>query len=60
MSLRAFHLFFIVASMLLSGFLAVWAVRTSSYPYLAFAGVSGVGLTVYLVWFLKTYKGRIS
>ena len=60
MSLRAFHLLFIVMSVILTAFFAAWAFgeyRTGqnlSYAVTAVASLaSGIGLSVYLVAFMK-------
>jgi hypothetical protein len=57
MSLKAFHLFFILVSMLLSVFVAVWGFRQSNaiaYPSI----IGAIALIAYLVWFLKKGKSK--
>lgn len=60
MSLRAFHLLFIVMSVILTAFFAAWAFgeyRTQqnlSYAVTAAASLAaGIGLSAYLVAFMK-------
>ncbi len=62
MSLRGFHLFFIVVSGLLSIFMLVWGIYdfkiTGDRMGIGMAllgAASAVGLTVYFRWFLKKY-----
>ena len=63
MSLKAFHIFFIVASILLSVALGVWALddfgRSRSMIHLALGVGSFIGIGVlawYGVWFLRKLK----
>jgi ABC-type Mn2+/Zn2+ transport system permease subunit len=63
MSLRAFHLLFIVMSVILTAFFAAWAFgeyRTSqdlTYAVAAVASLAaGIGLIAYLAAFLKKTK----
>jgi hypothetical protein len=63
MSLRAFHLLFIVMSIILTAFFAAWAFgeyRTQqnlTYAFTAVASLAaGIGLAVYLVAFQKKTK----
>ena len=61
MSLKAFHVAFIVLAIALAGWVAVWAwgERTAGAGYLAAsvaAAVAGVALVAYLVRFLKRMK----
>lgn len=55
MSLRVFHLFFILISITLAGFVGVWSFRTQ--PQATALGVAslgiGAGLIVYFFWFLR-------
>jgi hypothetical protein len=62
-SLKAFHVFFVVVSTLLSLFCGVWGVlaytHTGSGGYLAFgigSFVAAVALVVYGFWFLRKLK----
>jgi hypothetical protein len=59
MSLKAFHVAFIVLAIALAGWVAVWAwAAGGGYVALAAASAaSGVGLAVYLVRFLRKMKG---
>lgn len=62
MSLKAFHIVFIVCSVLLSAGLGVWGVTRPGHPagdlVLGILGfVAAAGLIVYGVWFLKKLKG---
>ena len=64
MGLKAFHLFFIVASLLLSGFVGFWGIREYLdsreilYAVLGVVGALGaIGLGLYLPRFLKKTKG---
>jgi hypothetical protein len=63
MSLKAFHIFFIVTSILLSVALGVWGVddfrRSRSLVHLALGVASFIGsgvLASYGVWFLRKLK----
>lgn len=55
MSLKAFHLVFVIASILLSLGLAVWGVRENIFLSVL-GGISSVGLAVYLRAVLKKLK----
>jgi hypothetical protein len=62
MSLKAFHVAFVVCSVLLAVGFGVWALlqRTGGTLYLVLGLVSfavAAGLVVYGVWFLKKLKG---
>ena len=64
MSLKAFHVVFVVASILLSGVLTAWSyghystAGGSDMLALAILGVVSIAaLIVYGVWFLKKMKG---
>ncbi len=63
MSLKAFHIFFIIASILLTVGFGFWAVddfrRSASRVHLALGVASFIGsgvLVVYGVWFLRKLK----
>lgn len=60
MSLKAFHVAFIVLAILLSGWIAVWGLTAGGGgwpPILGGAAVLvGIGLVVYLVKFVKKMK----
>lgn len=63
MSLKAFHIAFVVISTLLAIFVAVWAVGqlqagggTQAAVMLALCGLAAVGLPAYCVWFLGKTK----
>ncbi len=63
MSLKVFHLFFIVVSILFSAYLGFWGLaENSDTPNTVIFGiaigsfVASVGLTAYLFWFLKKSK----
>ena len=54
MSLRAFHIFFIIVSSLLAVFGGVWMLQQHKPAALAAASfVGGAVLMVYLVWFIR-------
>lgn len=64
MSLKAFHVFFVAVSILLTVGFGVWAVRDFRLTdhrnslYLGIASFAGTGvLVVYGVWFLRKLKG---
>ncbi len=64
MSLKAFHIFFIVMSMALCVVLGVWAtqdfVQSGSWVHLMLgvgSFIASVGLVWYGVWFLRKLKG---
>lgn len=64
MSLKAFHVAFVVVSVLLAGFVAWWAFGHWSHHggvgYLLAAGGAvgaGVALVVYGVWFARKTRG---
>jgi hypothetical protein len=62
-SLKAFHVAFIVASILLSGWVAWWAAGRAAaegggWWWLAGGGAAAaVGLVVYGAWFLRKTRG---
>jgi len=63
MSLRAFHLLFIVMSVILTAFFAAWAFgeyrtgQNAAYAVTAAASLAaGIGLSAYLVAFMKKTK----
>jgi hypothetical protein len=63
MSLKAFHVFFIIISILLTVLVGVWGVHQyvvhESGRSLALGGIfffSGLGLVVYLTWFFAKLK----
>jgi hypothetical protein len=63
MSLKAFHVLFIIISILLTALVGVWGVHQyvvhESGSSLALGGVfffSGLGLVVYLLWYLPKLK----
>lgn len=66
MSLKAFHIFFILAAIFLSGWLALselrhfnhTGARASFYVAVTF-GVTAVSLVVYFIWFVRKLKNRI-
>ena len=59
MSLKAFHVAFIVLAVVLAGWIAVWAWgEGGGYTALAAAAaLAAVGLVAYLVRFLRKMKG---
>ena len=64
MSLKAFHIFFIVVSTLLCVGLGVWAVndfgQSGSWVHLALgvgSFIGGISLVCYGIWFLRKLKG---
>ena len=63
MSLKAFHVLFIIISILLTVLVGVWGVHQyvvhGSGGSLALGGIffsSGLGLVVYLIWYLPKLK----
>ncbi|MBI5629503.1 MAG: hypothetical protein HY921_01325 [Elusimicrobia bacterium] len=61
MSLKNFHLFFILTSLALMGFLGYWSLGQLSRGELAWmmAGSSALGLSLglfYLRWFMRRHK----
>ena len=63
MSLRAFHVVFILISLTTAAFVAAWSLRYWSrtqetvYAVMSVASAaSGVALAVYLTWFIKKSK----
>ncbi len=63
MSLKSFHIFFIVLSIAITIVLGVWAImdydHSGSLSYLALgmgSFASSVGLAIYGVWFLRKMK----
>ncbi|MFQ6607809.1 MAG: hypothetical protein ACE5EE_04645 [Fidelibacterota bacterium] len=60
MSLKAFHIFFIILSILMCMGLAIWSFLHAAESYTLFgiiASLVGFGLMYYLYRFLKKYKG---
>lgn len=64
MSLKAFHIFFITISTILSVCFGLWAIRNYNHHQetlslvIGYASLAGaVALLVYGVWFLKKLKG---
>ena len=55
MSLRAFHIVFVLASIALSFCFGYWSARTpGANVFLGYLGVGlGIALLIYLPWFLK-------
>lgn len=53
MSLKAFHVIFITAAVLLAGWLGWWALGQRQQLLAAGAFAAAVGLVVYAVWFLR-------
>jgi hypothetical protein len=61
MSLKAFHIFFIALSIILSAGCAVWAFVNGVEPILGiFFAILALALAVYGVFFLKKAKGIIT
>ena len=60
MSLKSFHIFFIVLSVILAGGFGYWGLAISPSTLDRLLGVlsivSGIALVIYLVWFLKKIK----
>ena len=56
MSLKSFHIFFIIISILMSLGFAWWSFREGHEIYAAVTSLLGMGLIVYLVYFLKKMK----
>ena len=60
MSLRAFHILFIVLSIVLAAGCAAWAFSNGvSAVFGAVSALAAVGLSVYFVYFLKKSRGII-
>lgn len=62
MTLKAFHVVFITASVLLAFFFAAWCLGSSPPPGLgrtvagAVSAAAGLGLAAYEVWFVREMK----
>jgi uncharacterized membrane protein SirB2 len=59
-SLKAFHVFFIVVSILFAAAFGWWAWNNGERRLAAVSLASAPLLTAYLVWFLKSKKGLAS
>jgi hypothetical protein len=59
MSLRAFHVLFIILSILMSAGCAWWAFANGIVPFGIACAVVGVGLIIYAVFFLRKTKKLI-
>ena len=63
MTLKAFHVVFISASVLLAFFFAAWCLGSSPPPGLgrtvagAVSAAAGLGLAAYEAWFVREMKG---
>lgn len=57
MSLKSFHLFFILISVVLAFGFGAWCFRNDSSGAAVVLCLAGVGLVIYLGWFLKKMKG---
>lgn len=53
MSLKAFHIFFILCSIALVLGFGVWLYNQSLHVYAGLAFVGVLGIAAYLIWFLK-------
>ena len=61
MSLKAFHIIFIVLATALSALCATWSFRNEiAIPFGIASAVAGVGLIIYGIWFIKKSKGIIT
>jgi hypothetical protein len=61
MSLKAFHIIFIILAMSLCGVCAAWSFANSiALPFGICSAAVGVVLLVYGVWFLKKSRGIIT
>jgi hypothetical protein len=61
MSLKAFHIVFIVLSILLAAGCAAWSfLNQIALPFGIASGVSGLALVVYGIWFLKKSRRIIT
>ena len=63
MSLKAFHVFFVLASIVLSAVCGVWLFRqygrsgsTVEFVFSVVSFAAAAALLVYFVWFLRKYK----
>lgn len=63
MSLKAFHVFFVLLSIALCGTCALWASReymnekaTGMLVFAILSALSGVGILIYGVWFVRKQK----
>jgi VIT1/CCC1 family predicted Fe2+/Mn2+ transporter len=59
MSLKAFHLVFIIASLLLSVFVTLWSFAIAEQRHLALGALAilvTIGLGTYLAWFIKNLR----
>jgi hypothetical protein len=63
MSLKAFHVVFITASVLLAFFFSVWCLGLGEQDGIAWpatgiaSALTGLGLVVYEAWFLRKMRG---
>lgn len=56
MSLKAFHIFFIIFSILLLGGLVYWSVETNETIYTVLAIIGAIALLIYGKYFLTKMK----
>lgn len=63
MSLKAFHVFFVLLAIALSAMCALWAAReymnehaTGMLVFAILSALSGVGILIYGVWFIRKQK----
>ncbi|MBI3549528.1 MAG: hypothetical protein HY078_10860 [Elusimicrobia bacterium] len=56
MSLRAFHILLILATLACFGFLAVWAGQRASQGLAAASGACFLSAAAYLTWFIRKTK----
>ena len=58
MSLRFFHILFIVLAALLAVGIGVWALRGPGPLYGTLSVVAGIGLAAYAVWYARKTRGQ--
>ena len=57
MSLKAFHVVFVLAALALAGWMAAWAWQAGRTGWVAVAAAAAVALVVYGIWFLRKMRG---
>jgi hypothetical protein len=59
MSLRAFHVFFIVISLLFSAAFSAWLIKQHETSWLIALNIAvALGLLTYLPWFIRKNRGQ--
>jgi uncharacterized membrane protein SirB2 len=61
MSLKIFHIFFILLSIVLSAICAAWSfVNQTALPFGIASAIAGIALVIYGIWFLKKARKIIT